>query len=48
MFAGAGVRPGAVSRPITPYDIAPTLAAFLGVKAPSSAIGEPLPEVLER
>jgi predicted AlkP superfamily pyrophosphatase or phosphodiesterase len=48
VFAGAGVRPATVARPVTPYDIAPTLAAFLGVKAPSSAIGEPLPEVLRR
>ena len=46
MFAGDGLEPRAVSRPVTPYDIAPTLAARLGVKPPSGAIGEPLPEVL--
>ncbi len=28
------------------YDIAPTLASYLGVKPPSGAIGAPLPEVL--
>jgi len=46
IFAGAGIKPGKVSRPVTPYDIAPTLAAFLGIKPPSAAIGSPLPEVL--
>ena len=46
MFAGAGLGAQKVSREITPYDIAPTLAALLGVKPPSAAIGNPLPEVL--
>ena len=46
IFAGAGIKPARVSRPVTPYDIAPTLSAFLGVKPPSAAIGSPLPEVL--
>ena len=46
MFAGAGMQPKNVSRLITPYDIAPTLSAYLGVKPPSAAIGNPLPEVL--
>jgi len=46
MFAGAGLQPRTLSRPVTPYDIAPTLAAWLGVKPPSGAIGTPLPEVL--
>ncbi|MCG6968573.1 MAG: alkaline phosphatase family protein [Gammaproteobacteria bacterium] len=46
MFAGAGLKSGEVSRPVTPYDIAPTLSAYLGVKPPSAAIGNPLPEVL--
>lgn len=46
IFAGAGVRAATVSRPVTPYDIAPTLAAFLGVKPPSAAIGNALKEVL--
>jgi predicted AlkP superfamily pyrophosphatase or phosphodiesterase len=45
MFAGAGLAPKTVSRSITPYDIAPTLADVLGVKPPSAAIGNPLPEV---
>ena len=46
IFAGAGLAPKTVSRAITPYDIASTLAARLGVKPPSAAIGNPLPEVL--
>jgi len=46
IFAGAGLQPMTVSREIAPYDIAPTLAGYLGVKPPSAAIGNPLPEVL--
>lgn len=45
-FAGADLQPQTVSRTITPYDIAPTLAAYIGVKPPSAAIGHPLTEVL--
>ena len=48
IFAGAGLPAMAVSRPVTPYDIAPTLAAYLGVKPPSGSIGVPLPEVLKQ
>lgn len=46
VFAGAGLKPSRISRPVTPYDIAPTLSAYLGVKPPSASIGNPLPEVL--
>ena len=46
IFAGAGLEPQTVSRPVTPYDIAPTLATYLGISLPSGAIGNPLPEVL--
>ena len=46
MFAGAGLKPKTVSRLIAPYDIAPTLAAYLGVKPPSASVGQPLAEVL--
>ena len=48
IFAGAGLSSVTVSRPVTPYDIAPTLAAYLGMKPPSGAIGIPLPEVLKQ
>ena len=47
MFAGAGLPAAMVSRPVTPYDIAPTLATALGIKPPSGAIGKPLVEVTE-
>jgi predicted AlkP superfamily pyrophosphatase or phosphodiesterase len=46
IFAGAGLSAATLNRPVTPYDIAPTLAAYLGVKPPSGTIGMPLPEVL--
>ncbi|HSH07104.1 MAG TPA: hypothetical protein VLA41_05525, partial [Burkholderiales bacterium] len=46
IFAGGGLRPRTVSRRVTPYDVAPTLSAYLGVKPPSASIGDPLPEVL--
>ena len=48
MFAGAGLKAKTVSRAITPYDVAPTLANYLGVKQPSATIGRPLLEVLDR
>jgi len=47
-FAGAGLPAATVNRSITPYDIAPTLAAWLGMKPPSGAIGVPLVEVLQQ
>ena len=47
IFAGAGLPAVTVSRPVTPYDIAHTLSAYLGVKPPSGSIGMPLPEVLK-
>jgi len=48
VFAGAGWPALKVDRTITPYDIAPTLAAFLQVKPPSGAVGKPLVEVLRK
>jgi arylsulfatase A-like enzyme len=46
-FAGHGIEPASVNRPVTPYDIAPTLSARLGIKPPSGTVGEPLSEVVE-
>lgn len=46
IFAGAGLKPQSVSRAVTPYDIASTLSAYLGVKPPSASIGQTLAEVL--
>ena len=48
IFAGAKLKPKTISRPITPYDIAPTLANYLGVKSPSGSIGNPLKEVVSK
>jgi predicted AlkP superfamily pyrophosphatase or phosphodiesterase len=45
-FAGAGVPAGMVHRRVAPTGIAPTIAAFLGFKAPSGALGEPFLELL--
>lgn len=41
VFWGA-VKPGASDAPVTPYDLAPTLGAWLGVTLPD-AVGKPLP-----
>ncbi len=46
MFAGVGLPPKTVSRPIAPYDVPATLANFLGVKPPSGSAGNPLVEVV--
>ncbi len=48
MFAGAGLPAAKLSRAVTPYDIAPTLASYLGMKPPSGAVGNPLSEVLSK
>ena len=48
IFAGAGLEPRRVSRPVAPYDIAATLAVYLGIVPPPKCIGEALPEVLGR
>jgi predicted AlkP superfamily pyrophosphatase or phosphodiesterase len=47
-FAGHGIPAQTVSRAVTPYDIAPTLAAYLNIKPPSGSIGNPLVEVLTK
>ncbi|MBT8119412.1 MAG: alkaline phosphatase family protein [Gammaproteobacteria bacterium] len=48
IFAGAGLPAAKVSRLVTPYDIAPTLAAYLNIKTPSGAVGMPLQEVVQK
>jgi predicted AlkP superfamily pyrophosphatase or phosphodiesterase len=48
IFAGAGLSAATVNRAVTPYDIAPTIAAYLKIKPPSGSIGTPLLEVLDR
>ena len=46
VFAGAGLTPAIVDRRVLTVDIAATLAAYLGIKAPSGSVGEPLEEVV--
>jgi predicted AlkP superfamily pyrophosphatase or phosphodiesterase len=46
VFAGAGLEPSIVDRRVLTVDIAATLSAFLGIKAPSGSVGEPLVEVV--
>ena len=46
IFAGTDLKARTVDRSITPYDVAPTLANYLGVKPPSGCIGNPLVEVV--
>jgi predicted AlkP superfamily pyrophosphatase or phosphodiesterase len=45
-FAGSGVPARIVGRRVAPTDIAPTLAAYLGIKPPSGSVGSVLTEVL--
>jgi hypothetical protein len=46
LFAGPGIRPQVVHRLVAPTGVASTLAAYLGFKAPSGALGDVLVEVL--
>ena len=48
VFAGAGVPARRVHRQVRTVDVAPTLAALLGTKPPSGAVGNVLHEVLDR
>ncbi len=47
VFAGGHSSARRVHRRVEPVDIAPTLAAILGVKPPSGSRGTPMPEVVE-
>ena len=46
IFYGAGVRAGRYNRECTPSDIAPTLAAILGIEPPSNTVGHVLVEAI--
>jgi arylsulfatase A-like enzyme len=48
IFLGCGIRPGTYSLAVAINDVAPTLAALLGVAQPSGSIGHILNEMLER
>ena len=47
-FAGQGIPSQRITRPVTPYDIAATIATLLEIKPPSGSVGIPLTEVLGR
>jgi len=47
IFAGEGIDAQKIHRLVHPVDVAPTIAALLGMTAPASAKGLPLVEVLE-
>ena len=46
-FAGHGIPSQQIARPVTPYDIAATIATCLEIKPPSGSVGIPLVEVLK-
>lgn len=47
LFFGKGIRHGNLLRRTTIPEIAPTLAALLGIALPDGTTGEPIPEVLD-
>ena len=47
LVAGPGVPNLRIHRLVAPYDLAPTVAAYLGIKPPSGSTGDPLVEVLD-
>jgi predicted AlkP superfamily pyrophosphatase or phosphodiesterase len=47
MFAGPRIEPQLVERVVGPDDIAPTIASYLRISAPSGSTGTPLVEVLQ-
>jgi predicted AlkP superfamily pyrophosphatase or phosphodiesterase len=47
IFAGPSIKAQTVYRLVHPVDVAPTIAAFLGMTPPCSAQGSPLEEVLQ-
>jgi hypothetical protein len=46
LMAGPGIERRSVQRPVSPLDIAPTLAQILAIARPSGSRGAPLVEVL--
>ena len=48
MFAGPGIIPRMESRLVHPVDVAPTIAAVLGISGPGAASGVVLDEVVRR
>jgi predicted AlkP superfamily pyrophosphatase or phosphodiesterase len=46
VFAGAGLKPQTVDRPVQTVDVAATLSTYMGIKPPSGSVGVPLVEVV--
>ncbi len=46
IFHGPRIEPGRIIRRVETVDVAPTIAAYLGTKAPSGTTGRALPEIL--
>ena len=46
IFFGPGIVSKTIHRRTFPIDVAPTLAAYLGIQPPSSSVGTPLVEAL--
>jgi arylsulfatase A-like enzyme len=47
IFMGPGIPPQTVQRQVHPVDVAPTIAALLGMTPPGAAQGSPLAEVFQ-
>ena len=47
IFMGPAIPPQKVHRRVHPVDVAPTLAALMGMTSPGSAQGSPLEEVFK-
>jgi predicted AlkP superfamily pyrophosphatase or phosphodiesterase len=47
MILGPGIKPGVYSRNVAINDVAPTLAAILGIETPSGSVGHVLMEVMQ-
>ena len=47
-IAGHNIPAQTITRRVSTTDVAPTIAAYLGIKAPSGSVGDPLEEVLDR
>ena len=48
VFAGMDLPVRVVDRKVHTIDIAPTLSAYIGIRAPSGSVGAPLQEVLQK
>jgi arylsulfatase A-like enzyme len=47
IFMGPDIQPQTVHRRVHPMDVAPTIAALMGMTPPGSAQGSPLEEVFK-